>query len=145
MGYDPLSDVAEDITKKLARQWAHPRRSNTRDSAVLKDLVLQRLTRKAVELLSAGGISESSPDDDLEARFQRIEQKLDRLMTALTTSSAVRIEDDDHDEDEDTGTSNFPNLKYAKPKYNHVGTLLKYIEKDDDSAGVKLVIMNFND
>ena len=145
MGYDPLSDVAEDITKKLARRWALPRRSKTRDSDVLMDLVLQGLTRKAVELLSEGGISEGSLDDDLEVRFQRIEKKLDRLMTALTTTGAVRIEDDDHDEDEDTGTSKFPNLKYAKPKYNHVGTLLKYIEKEDDTAGVKLVIMNFND
>ena len=39
----------------------------------------------------------------------------------------------------------FPNLKYAKPKYKNVESVLKYIEDSDDTGGIKLVIMNFND
>ena len=40
----------------------------------------------------------------------------------------------------------YPNLKYAKPKYENVESILKYIESPDDKpAIVKLVIMNFND
>lgn len=42
------------------------------------------------------------------------------------------------------GTS-FPNLKYAKPKYKNVDSVLKYIEETQDTGGIKLVIMNFND
>ena len=39
----------------------------------------------------------------------------------------------------------FPNLKYAKPKYKDVESLLNYVESDGDKVGLKLVIMNFND
>ena len=40
----------------------------------------------------------------------------------------------------------FPNLKYRKPKYKNVESILNYVESnEDDKAGVKLVIMNFND
>jgi len=39
-----------------------------------------------------------------------------------------------------------PNLKYRKPKYKNVESILKFVEsKDDKGGGVKLVIMNFND
>ena len=51
----------------------------------------------------------------------------------------------DEDEAKGTGTK-YPNLKYAKPKYENVESILKYIESPDDKpAIVKLVIMNFND
>ena len=39
----------------------------------------------------------------------------------------------------------FPNLKYAKPKYQNMESVLKYIEQAQDTGGFKLVIMNFND
>lgn len=39
----------------------------------------------------------------------------------------------------------YPNLKYRKPKYKDVESILKYNEDEDDKSGVKLVIMNFND
>ena len=53
-------------------------------------------------------------------------------------------EDDDEDEVEGSGSS-YPNLKYAKPKYKNVESVLKYVESDEDRGGLKLVIMNFND
>jgi hypothetical protein len=43
------------------------------------------------------------------------------------------------------GRTSFPNLKYAKPKYKNVESVLKYIEDSQDTGGFKLVIMNFND
>ena len=53
---------------------------------------------------------------------------------------------DDDDGAEITGTgSSFPNLKYAKPKYKNIESILKYVDQAEELGGVKLVIMNFND
>lgn len=42
--------------------------------------------------------------------------------------------------------AHYPNLKYRKPKYEHVESILKYVETPEEKGqGVKLVIMNFND
>lgn len=51
----------------------------------------------------------------------------------------------DDDDDEDGTGSSFPNLKYAKPKYKDVESVLRYVESSEDTGGIKLVIMNFND
>ena len=41
---------------------------------------------------------------------------------------------------------NFPNLKYAQPKYSNVSELIKYVESDEpQKGGIRLVIINFND
>ena len=74
---------------------------------------------------------------ELGSRLQALEAKVGAL---------APTEDTDDDEDEADGNgSALPNLKYAKPKYKGVDSVLKYIEGDDDKGGVKLVIMNFND
>jgi len=51
------------------------------------------------------------------------------------------------DDDDDLKSGNFPNLKYKKPKYDNIESILQYIESPDQGtgSGVKLVIMNFND
>jgi hypothetical protein len=41
--------------------------------------------------------------------------------------------------------ASFPNLKYAKPKYQNIESLLNYMESKESQGGLKLVIMNFND
>lgn len=71
----------------------------------------------------------------------KAEEKLEKVMRKL---SGEQAEDEDEDEIKDTG-SNYPNLKYAKPKYKNMESVLKYIESKDDNGGVKLIIMNFND
>lgn len=71
----------------------------------------------------------------------KAEEKLEKVMRKLGGEQA---EDEDEDEIKDTG-SNYPNLKYAKPKYKNMESVLKYIESKDDNGGVKLIIMNFND
>lgn len=71
----------------------------------------------------------------------KAEEKLEKVMRKL---SGEQAEDEDEDEIKDID-SNYPNLKYAKPKYKNMESVLKYIESKDDNGGVKLIIMNFND
>ena len=87
-------------------------------------------------LLGDFTIAATVRDMRVEAALQKAEEKLER--------SAVRAPDDDEGKARVAGTS-LPNLKYAKPKYNNVESILKYVEAEDDSRGVKLIIMNFND
>ena len=90
--------------------------------------------------LEEAGWHNGFSDEDLEARLQKLqkaETKLKRLVTG-------HHDDDDNDEIAGTGSS-YPNLKYAKSKYKNVESILKYVDKDEDRGGVKLVIMNFND
>ena len=90
--------------------------------------------RQLKEANSDKGLS----DENVEAKLEKADRKLAKL--------GITGQDEDEDEDEVTGTrSSFPNLKYAKPKYKNIGSILKYIERDDDKGGVKLDIMNFND
>lgn len=40
----------------------------------------------------------------------------------------------------------YPNLKYRKPKYKNIESILSYVESEGDRGEtIKLVIMNFND
>ena len=128
MGNDALTDVAEDIASKLARQLAHPRLARPRDSAEISDLVLQGLARKVVELMNEGGVSDESPESELEVRFRKIEKKLNRLMTALTITGEVEIGDEGDVSENGRRDDSFSSIKYAKSKYGNVGALLNYVE-----------------
>ena len=66
-------------------------------------------------------------------RLLEVEKKLEKLSSELDSVSAKE------------GSSSFPNLKYAKSKYQNVESLLNYVESGEDQGGLKLVIMNFND
>ena len=86
------------------------------------------------------------------ATLQALERKLETLLPVAQETPADDqkqpsvLQDDDEDDDEASGEgSRFPNLKYAKAKYRNVESILKYVERDEDRGGVKLVIMNFND
>jgi len=72
-------------------------------------------------------------DTGVQARIGALETQLEALAKRITEAFQSG-----------EGT-NLPNLKYAKPKYQNVESLLNYIESKDDEGGVKLVIMNFND
>jgi len=90
------------------------------------------VVRQLKEADSGKGLS----DEDVKAKLEKVERKL--------AKRGITGEDEDEDEVVGTGSS-FPNLKYAKPKYKNIESILKYIETDEDKGGVKLVIMNFND
>ena len=72
-------------------------------------------------------------DTGIQARIGALETRMEALAKSITRSSRGG------------GGTNLSNLKYAKPKYQNVESLLNYIESKDDEGGVKLVIMNFND
>ena len=72
-------------------------------------------------------------DSGIQARIGALETQVESLVKRITEAFQGG-----------KGT-NLPNLKYAKPKYQNVESLLNYIESKDDEGGVKLVIMNFND
>lgn len=66
-------------------------------------------------------------------RLLEVEKKLEKLSSELDSASGK------------AGSTSLPNLKYAKPKYQNVESLLNYVEISDEQGGLKLVIMNFND
>ena len=125
-------DIAHDLVKEMERASlpAKPR------SATIVDLLLRELADKVAMLFddftSAGPVRNVR----VEAALQKAEGKLGR--------AAAKAPDDREGEARVAGNS-LPNLKYAKPKYNNVESILKYVEADDDRRGVKLIIMNFND
>ena len=168
MSSKALRAVAEDIsTSLLSGMDGHPSREAS-SPASIADLLLEELAKAVVALLNEGSTSAHSSDEtldaslqkaeavvaplsqgsttahthdeELDARLQKAEAKLDKLLDKLRAGHLDQDEDAISD-----ARSTFPNLKYARPKYENVESVLKYVDQDDDSGGVKLVIMNFND
>lgn len=86
--------------------------------------------------MSNGSVSHNLSKEDMVAKLRETEKRLEKLANSdqLDNQSEIGV-----------SRSEFPNLKYAKPKYQNVESLLNYIEQDEDKGGIKLVIMNFND
>ena len=127
-----LRVLAKDIADGLALEMRDHKDPDTSASVSTVDLLLQELAGEVVGLLREARSTQNSSDEDVEARLQKAETHLRKLDIG---------EGDDTD---DTG-GRLPNLKYRKPKYKNVESVLKYIEGEEDRGGVKLVIMNFND
>ncbi len=117
------NSVWQMLIEELAPQVAKEIKKELREEDLLKD-------KKIV-------INKKNTEEGLI----KAEEKLEKVRRKLNGEQA---EDEDEDEIKDTG-SNYPNLKYAKPKYKNMESVLKYIESKDDNGGVKLIIMNFND
>ncbi len=83
---------------------------------------------------------------EMRVSYSALEARLERVQGALAKLLARCVDDLGRE----TGAgpspaSSYPNLKYAGHKYSDLDSVLKYVEKDEDAGGVKLVIMNFND
>ena len=131
-----LQGVVQEITHGLVLEIESHQCVEKPASVSIIDLLLQRLAKEVVRQLKEASSNKDLSDEDVEAKLQKVERKLEKR----------GITDEDEDEDEVSGTgSSFPNLKYAKPKYKNIESILKYVERDEDKGGVKLVIMNFND
>ena len=138
MEHKALRTVAEKIAHDLVLEMKGHDGRGVATSADVVDLLLQQLAGKVASLLDDSSSPETSPTRVVEAKLQKAERHLEKLTDSQ--------DDEDEDEDEiDGGGSDFPNLKYAKPKYKNVESVLKYIEGQDGTAGFKLIIMNFND
>ena len=131
-----LHGVAQEISHNLALEMLGQAETLDTASPSILDFLLERLVQEVVRQLGKPNLSNSSSYEALESRLRKAEKALRKL--------AIRTLDDDEDEIAGAGSA-FPNLKYAKPKYKDMESVLKYIERDGDNRGVKLVIMNFND
>ncbi len=137
-----LQDMAQEISRSLALEMGHPKPVERPASASITDLLLQYLAREVTRQLEEANSGNGLSEFGLEARLERVERRLEKL--TLGEEEGIATEHQDEDEPADTG-SGLPNLKYAKPKYKNIESMLKYVERDADKGGVKLVIMNFND
>ncbi len=131
-----VQGVVQEITHSLVLEMESHQLVEGSASASITDLLLQQLAKEVVRQLREANVGNGLSEEDFEAKLQKAEGKLEKL--------GITGQDDDEDEVAGTGSS-FPNLKYAKPKYKNVESILKYVERDEDKGGVKLVIMNFND
>ena len=129
--------MAEEISRGLSAELDGRTTVKRPRTDGIVELLLRQLADEVVRQMEADS-QEIATVDDLETRLDKLEAKLEAL-------NAGEDGDDDDDDDDDGSRSSFPNLKYAKPKYKDVESVLRYVEGDDDSGGVKLVIMNFND
>ena len=128
--------VAQEIGRSLALELAGRQEVTAITSDAVLDPLIEHLADAVATQLSRASASPRSSDEDLEARLQKVEKKLEKLA----------ISERDTDEDEMVGAgSSFPNLKYGRPKYKNVESILKYVDGEDGKGAVKLVIMNFND
>ena len=126
--------IAREISQGLVSEMAARRVVADSPALSVAQVLLQQLADEVVRQVEEDSREIALPEG-LETRLQRLETRLERLAGA-----------DDQDDDEVEGRgSSFPNLKYAKPKYKDVESLLNYVESDGDKVGLKLVIMNFND
>ena len=133
-----LLAIAEDIAHDLVVDMQSPRGEEMSADTTMVDILLQRLAENVSELMRDVGTSNGASNEKLVARLMRAERGLSKL--------AAGSNGDGDDEDEVSGNgSRLPNLKYAKPKYKNVESILKFVEREEDKGGVKLIIMNFND
>ena len=138
-----LQLVTDAIASDLAQQLRNPGQQSTQawsdheemSSQRLLDLILPRLSVAVASCLGASFLP--ADPSSLEQRVQLVERELTKLLSGGDA--------DQNQRDASAQGSALPNLKYAKPKYKTVDSMLKYIEGQEETSGIKLVIMNFND
>ena len=115
--------LVRDSETEISRPERHPR---------VLDLLAQQLADEFRGKLDPV-LQKALTLERLDPRLRSLERRLKDL------------EPDHGDHDDDGTDATFPNLKYAKPKYKDVESVLRYVESGDAGGGLKLVIMNFND
>ena len=133
-----MRKALQEMAQEISRSLVHEIESNGGMAEVggdLADPLLQRIAEEVVEQLKTELVTRGLSAHDLQSGLRR--------MSAMLEDTAVHIPDNGGHTGGDGG--DFPNLKDGKPKYQNVESILRYVEKDDDKGGVKLVIMNFND
>ena len=154
---EPLADeiaarVISQLGGRIPRGRGGKEDENNRDG--LLEVLLRKLSNEVSEQLGEA-LREDTEDSEEQSgenllvggdegvrsqeRLAKAEEKLEKM--GIKWSG----EDEDEDEDEIKGTgARYPNLKYAKPKYRNLESVLKYTD-GNPVQGLKLVIMNFND
>ena len=133
-----LKAITREIADCLTSEMRSSHEPESTAYATIVDELLRQLGTNVVALLREATLSADLSAADADPRLEAAERRLAKL--------APKVDEDDDDEDEIAdASSRFPNLKYAKPKYNNVDSVLKLVEHEADKGGIKLVIMNFND
>ena len=131
-----LQSLASDIAAGLAEDLSRPPKRSAPGSPGMADQLLDELVNHVAQAMHVS----DEPEQKIAGPVDPGHQDLKRRGVDLDS-----IDGDDDDDEVHGGRSSFPNLKYAKPKYKNVESVLKYIEDSQDTGGIKLVIMNFND
>ena len=137
-----LQSLASDIADSLAADLRRLPNRSTPGSVGIGDQLIDELVNHVVEAMYVPGEPGTMIAGPVDPGHQDLERK------GVDLDSIDDDDDDDDNDDDDevhNGRTSFPNLKYAKPKYKNVESVLKYIEDSQDTGGFKLVIMNFND
>ena len=127
--------MAEQIADGLVLEMRQDRPAELNSYVNMVDLLLQQLAEKVVSLLRQANSTTDVSDEEWEGRLQKADKKLGKLSFRRSGSEDVGKEQ----------IADLPNLKYARPKYENLESVMEFVEKEDDRDGVKLVIMNFND
>ena len=133
-----FQDIAREISQSLVQEFEGNPIVESSNSENIVDMLLQKLNEEVVKQVEKAGLNRGLSSEEMERRLLSIKKRMDNL--------AVIVRETEEAEHEEGGAQgSFPNLKYAKSKYKNVESVLKYVERDEDRGGVKLVIMNFND
>ena len=140
-----LKGMAREISHSLTNEIGTPLLARTQETEGISTLLFQYLANEVARQLGAGS-KEVATVQDLDSRLQALEATVGSLVPNEQAGDGDEGVDQDEDEDEVDGKgSSFPNLKYAKPKYKDMDSVLRYVDEQDGGGGIKLVIMNFND
>jgi len=137
--------VATNIASDLASRLKIEKNDDSKFLKLFSKLIVKEMVRQLLKEADKNpegvkAVFANSPGSVKTTKgLMKAEGKLTKIMEKGFTNSLS-------DEEEVKGTqTQYPNLKYMKPKYDNVESILKYVESKDDQGGVKLVIMNFND
>ena len=133
-----LELLSEEIADGLVREFSGRTEPVLPENGTIKPLV----PVPSGEALEQDDPADTTPGPSyrsLEERLQRAESALARLLSRIV--GAV----DEGNDGVRRGEGSYPNLKYSGHKYSDVDSVLKYVERDEEKGGFKLVIMNFND
>lgn len=137
-----LKDLLEDFKKNDA---SGSFRDELTKAILAKTMVINLAQDGEEQTGLAGKVIIQSKNKDVQSAMNKAEEKIGRALNASIDSD----DDDDDDAVAADSKSMFPNLKYRKPKYQNLESVLKYVEskeKGGEGRGdVRIVIMNFND
>ena len=160
--------LAEKLVGEMARDPDIKKKDDAKN--VYRRLAGHLLTQRILSKMQGSGMQQAgntrliinAPDRSMDEALQKAEEKLGEALNQThhkenkpeQEPGVDRIPLDDLD-DADLATIEklekkgvriiYPNLKYAKAKYENVQEVMKYIESDGSGDGIKIVIMNFND
>lgn len=160
--------MSEQFKREFIDELINDFRTNTESgsfrSEIIRALLSKALVANLATDLRTDGLENNGAEDldgladkiiiqsnniDVKEALVKAEEKINRVLNASVDSTPDGDEADDDDDEVHGTNSKFPNLKYNKPKYKNLESVLKYVEtkkKPGESEGdVRIVIMNFND